>query len=151
MSEIEQRVIRFKCGPHEFAFRIPTRGDIAAARRKLAMKLTVTGLPAESDQLDMRDGNHLWWDAQLEVGLVPALLPDGTKVNHGETAPDHWFVSLKNLDGTEVRALSFASVPEAEFLAVANHVDEILQKKKAELARLAKENCSPYAIVPISA
>ena len=115
------RVVRSHVGAHEFAFRKPSRGDLAEVWRRFAAKLVVSGIGTESDVLNAYDGGPLLWEARLEVGLVPR----SAAASLGERAPTHW---LAHEDNRPAR-VSFDQVDNDEFEAVCRALDEVFKKK----------------------
>lgn len=104
------RVVRVVVGGKAVAFRRPSRADQAAVVRAFARKVAPsTGAAVEGDTLVALDRESLWWEARLEVGLVPAKNSAGDVVDLGESAPAHWLIDA---------AISFAEVELAEFHAV---------------------------------
>lgn len=113
-----------------FTFRRPTRADVRDAYRRWAAKLATSGLPAEADILNSMDGTRLLWEARLEVGLTTRRRANGEVVNHGESAPDHWWLIVRDDAGKEVRReVSFDQVLPDEFDAVTEALDAALKKK----------------------
>lgn len=114
-----------------WVWRIPTRADDREAMARFAAKLARRASSAlEAQLVDSLDGPNLMWEAMLEVGLVPRRL-NGTVVDLGETAPEHWFAPVKDAQGQEIaRMVVFDHVPPEEFVEVVRELD---RKKKTAI------------------
>lgn len=116
-----------------WVWRVPTRADqreaTALAARKIAAQAR-TGM--EAQLVEALDGNALFWEAMLEIGLRPRVIA-GETVSLGETAPEHWFREVRDQHGRVIdKVIDFSHVSTEEFTAVVRAIDE----KKRQLTAI---------------
>lgn len=133
-------VITITLGSSQMRARRPSRGDDAEITRRYVAKL-IAAAPAIADAalidvarmtLDHYDGANLFAEAQFEVLLVPRRYTDGSTTEFGESAPDHWFRSVKGVGGQDgIRVVSFDRVPPREFDRAREQLADALVEKKS--------------------